>query len=77
MQTEPSMWCQALSYRFCCPILRAALQGQCGYLSVQMRKVRLREANALLTDTQLVTGTCRVSKADLQGLPSRILVHQS
>ena len=72
------MWCQALSYRFCCPILRAALQGKCGYLSVQMRKVRLREANALPKDTQLVTGThCRVSKADLQGLPSRVLVHLS
>lgn len=60
-----------------CPILRAALQGKCAYLSVQMRKQRLREANALPRDTQLATGTCRVSKADLQGLPSRVLVYQS
>ena len=46
-------------------------------IGVQTRKVRLREANALPKDTQLVTGTCRVSKADLQGLPSRVLLHQS
>lgn len=71
MVCQANVWCQAHPFSHMIP--RATLQGQCGYPSLWMRKLGLREVKV----TQPITSTCRVLEAGLRGLPSRILVHQS
>lgn len=52
------------------PILTATLQGKCGHPQSTMRKLRLREVNALPRDTQPISGTARCQSQACEASPS-------